>query len=91
MFLKWIGMGILVLMFFLYDTCVNGPKREVQRKWDRDHYTGWRLERAYDDQHGLYNDKLDGGTCTTKGYPGYPACPAQRYYVNGVAQLSPPQ
>lgn len=84
MFLKWIGMGILVVFAMLYDTCFQAPKRNAQKQWDRQHYTGWRLEAGYDTQHGLYTDKLTDETCTTKGYPGYPACPIQQYYSNGT-------
>jgi hypothetical protein len=91
MFLKWIGLGILAVIFLLYDTCANGPKRAAQREWDRQHFNGWRLESSYDTEHGLYYDKLDGATCTTKGYPGYPACPTQRYYVNGQPSNQIPQ
>lgn len=89
MFLKWIGLGILVVIYFAYDSCVNGPKRHAQEQWDREHYTGWRLEKAHDDQHGLYYDRLSKETCTTKGYPGYPACSAQQYYVDGQPQSGP--
>ena len=85
MILKWIGMGILGVLFLLYDTCANGPKREAQRQWDRDHFNGWRLEKdTSDTAHGLYYDKMNGGeACTVVSYPGYPPCPQQRYYTNG--------
>jgi hypothetical protein len=84
MFLKWIGMGILVAIALLYDTCANGPKREAQARWDREHFNGWRLEaQTYETEHGLYYDKLKQETCTMKGYPGYPTCPAQQYFVDG--------
>ena len=89
MMLKWIGLAIFIPLFLLYDTCANGPKREAQGQWDRQHFNGWRLEKdTYDTKHGLYYDKLNKEQCTAVGYPGYPACPAQQYYLNG--QSSPP-
>jgi hypothetical protein len=91
MFIKWIGLGILVLGYMAYDACFKAPQRYAQRgaqtQWDRQHFNGWRLEKeTYDTEHGLYVDKLNKETCTTAGYPGYPACPAQQYFVNGAPQ-----
>lgn len=89
MFLKWIGLGILFVVFYLYDACFVKPGRDAreqaQKEWDRQHFNGWRLDAVtYDTEHGLYYDKLnDNQECTTVGYPGYPACPPQTYYVNG--------
>jgi len=87
MFLKWIGLGIFFVLYLAYDACFVAPDRnarqQAQVQWDRDHYTGWRLEASYDTAHGLYDDKLTKQTCSTIGYPGYPACPAQQYYSNG--------
>jgi hypothetical protein len=93
MFIKWIGLGILVLGYMAYDACFKAPQRETQRvaqaQWDRQHFNGLRLEKqAYDTEHGLYFDKLNKETCTTVGYPGYPACPVQQYFVNGSPQAA---
>ena len=91
MIIKWVGLGILGLCFLAYDACVNGPKRHAQAQWDREHFNGWRLEKqTYDTEHGLYFDKLNKETCTTIGYPGYPACPTQQYFVNGTPQSAQP-
>jgi hypothetical protein len=87
--LKFVGIGILGGLYLLYDACFVKPGRdariEAQKQWDRQHYNGWRLDKvSYDTEHGLYYDQLnDRQECTTVGYPGYPICPAQRYYVNG--------
>ena len=90
MFLKWIGIALFFGIYLLYDACANGPKRTAQAQWDRDHFNGWRLEaQTYDTQHGLYFDNLRKETCTTKGYPGYPACPPQRYFVDGQPSTAP--
>lgn len=91
MILKWIAVGVFGLCFFAYDSCFNAPKREAERQaqaqWDRERFNGWRLtKQTYDTQHGLFFDELNKHTCTTLGYPGYPACPAQRYYANGQPQ-----
>ena len=84
MLLKWIGMGILVVIAMLYGTCFEAPKRHAQQQWDREHFNGWRLEsQTYETEHGLYYDKLNKETCTMKGYPGYPACPPQQYFSDG--------
>ena len=91
MIIKWVGLGILVLGYMAYDACFKAPEREAQRtaqeQWDRLHFNGWRLEKqTYDSNHGLYYDYLNKETCTSLGYPGYPACPAQQYFVNGMPQ-----
>lgn len=86
MILWWIFLGFCVLVYGCYDWVANGPKRQAQVQWEREHFSGWRLEQSYDTTHGLFRDKLNNDTCTTKGYPGYPACPAQQYFVNGKAQ-----
>jgi len=91
MILKWLAIGICGGLFFLYDACFVKPDRdarlEAQRQWDRQHSNGWRLEKvSYDTEHGLYYDLLkEREECSTLGYPGYPACPPQQYYVNGQA------
>ena len=89
MMLKWVAIGIFGGLFLLYDACFVKPGRdermEAQRQWDRRHFNGWRLEKvSYDTQHGLYYDLMENREeCSTVGYPGYPACPTQQYYVNG--------
>jgi hypothetical protein len=89
MILWWIFLGVCVVIFSIYDSCAHGPVRDAQAQWDREHFTGWRLEQDYDKEHGLFYDKVGRQTCTTKGYPGYPACPVQQYFVNGQPQASP--
>jgi hypothetical protein len=97
MFLKWIGIGVLAVMYLLYDACFVKPERdariEAQKHWDRQHFNGWRLEKnSYDAEHGLYYDGLnDRQECTTVGYPGYPACPPQQYFVNGQPSIQVPK
>lgn len=89
MIVWWVFLGVCVLCYGCYDALVNGPTRRAQARWDRDHYTGWRLEEGYDKEHGIFYDKLDKQSCTIKDYPGYPACPPQQYFVNGVPQPTP--
>jgi hypothetical protein len=86
MILWWVFLGFCILCVSLYDGCVNGPKRRAQAQWDRDHYTGWRLDQGSDALHGLFFDNLNKETCTTKRYPGYPDCPSQQHYLNGKPQ-----
>jgi hypothetical protein len=89
MIIKWVGLGILGLCFLAYDSFVNGPKRHAQVQWDHEHFNGWRLQKeTYDTEHGLYRDNLNKETCTTVGYPGYPACPIQAYFVDGSPQAA---
>jgi hypothetical protein len=98
MILWWGFMGVCVLVYGCYDALFQAPERHAreraQAQWDRDHFNGWRLEQSYpsagDVQHGLFYDKLEKRTCTTKSYPGYPACPAQTYYVDGKPQTTAP-
>jgi hypothetical protein len=94
MIVWWVFLGICIVIASIYNYFANGPKERAQAQWDRDHFNGWRLEQNYptsdDSAHGLYFDKLDKDTCTVKGYPGYPACPAQLYYVDGKPQSTVP-
>jgi hypothetical protein len=80
-----------------YDALFKAPERNAQiraqRQWDQEHFNGWRLERqsyaSEDDiRHGLFYDKLELQTCTAAEYPGYPACPAQAFYVDGKPQAN---
>jgi hypothetical protein len=99
MIIWWVLLGICVLLYMGYDALFKAPERNAQEQrqeqWDRDHFNGWRLEQSYptdsDVQHGLFFDKLGKLRCTVKGYPGYPACPAQQYYVDGKPQSAPTQ
>jgi hypothetical protein len=91
MILWWIFLGICIVCYSCYNALVNGPKEKAQAQWDRDHFNGWRLEKSYDDAHGLMFDKLDKKTCTTKAYPGYEPCPAQQYFGDGKPQSAPPK
>lgn len=95
MILWWGFIGICALIYGCYDAVFKAPEREAvisaQQKWDREHFNGWRLqERSYEREHGLYDDRRDGGACTISGYPGYKACPLQQYFVNGQPQIYPP-
>jgi hypothetical protein len=42
-----------------------------------------------DIDHGIFRDRLEKKSCTTKGYPGHDPCPAQLYYANGVPTAPP--
>ena len=87
MLVWWVFLGICVIAYGAYDFLAHGPERKAQAQWDRDHFNGWRLEKeTWDTEHGLYTDKLEKVTCMTVGYPGYPACPTQQFYVDGKPQ-----
>jgi hypothetical protein len=94
MLIWWAFLGICVLVYGCYDALFQAPERhareQAQEQWDRDHFNGWPLEQSYDTQHGLFYDKLDKQACTAKGYPGYPACLTQTYYVDGKPQVAGP-
>jgi len=94
MIIWWVFLGICVLVYGCYDALFQAPARraqqEAQQQWDRDHFSGWRLEQGYDTQHGLYTDRMEHQTCTTMGYPGYPACSSQQYYIDGKPQATGP-
>lgn len=97
MIVWWVFLGICMLVYGAYDALFQAPERHAQEhaqaQWDRDHFNGWRLEQQYptdaDIQHGLFFDNLNKERCTVKAYPGYPACPAQQYYVDGKPQSAP--
>jgi hypothetical protein len=97
MILWWGFLGVCFVIFMIYDAIFKAPERraqaEAQTTWDRQHFNGWKLEQKYpsqgDIEHGLFFDRYDGKTCTTKGYPGYDPCPAQQYYSNGVLSAPP--
>jgi hypothetical protein len=93
MIIWWVFLGICFLVYGAYDAVFQAPERrarqQAQAQWDRDHFNGWRLEQSYDPEHGIFYDKLDKKTCTIKGYPGYPPCPAQQYFVEGRPQSAP--
>jgi hypothetical protein len=89
MIVWWVFLGVCVVLYTAYNAIVNGPKERAQKQWDHDHFNGWRLEQSYDTEHGLLYDKLDKLTCTTKGYPGYPPCPGQQYFVDGKPGNTP--
>jgi hypothetical protein len=93
MIIWWVFLGVCVLVYGCYDAVVNGPTRRAQAQWERNHFTGWRLEAiSYETEHGMYYDNLNNHErCTTRSYPGYPACPAQQYLVNGQPQAMPVQ
>ena len=97
--LLWWGFcGICILVYGCYNALFIAPEQDAkvqaQRQWDRNRFNGWRLERssyATDDdiRHGLFYDKLELKTCTTMAFPGYPACPAQAYFLEGTPQTVP--
>jgi hypothetical protein len=63
--------------------------RAQRHAWDWSHYTGWRLtpdasqpaERGIMLDHKIGGGMVDGGECSTKNYPNYPACPAQEFHT----------
>ena len=97
MIIWWVFLGICVVIYGAYDAIFKAPERraqaEAQATWERQHYNGWQLEQKYptqsDIEHGIFYDRYDRKSCTTKGYPGYDPCPAQQYYVNGVLSTPP--
>lgn len=96
MLVWWAFLGICCLIYGCYDVVFVAPGRnatqEARKKWDRDHFNGWQLqEQPYEKEHGLFTNKRDGGTCTISGYPGYSACPEQRYFIDGQPQDRPPK
>jgi hypothetical protein len=98
MIIWWVFLGVCVLMYSCYDALFKAPERnaqeQAQQQWDRDHFNGWRLEQTYpssdDIQHGLFFDKLNKVKCTDRGFPGYPPCPAQQFYIGGKPQSAAP-
>jgi hypothetical protein len=93
MIVWWVFLGACVVVYGLYHAVVYGPEEkaraQAQAQWDRQHFNGWRLEKSYDDEHGILFDKLDKKKCTAKGYPGYDPCPSQQYFVDGTPQEPP--
>ena len=97
MIVWWGFLGVCVVIFMIYDALFKAPERkaqaEAQMQWERQHFNGWRLEQKYplesDIEHGIFHDRLDQKSCTTKGYPGYDKCPPQMYYVNGAPSEPP--
>jgi hypothetical protein len=74
MIVWWVFLGGCVLVFTAYDAIVNGSQKKGTGTMGQRHFNGWRLEQS------------DKKTCTTKGYPGYPNCPPQQYFVDGKPQ-----
>lgn len=94
MIIWWVFLGVCALIYGCYDAVFKAPERNAtraaQQKWERDHFNGWRLhEYSYDTGHGLLMDELNKETCSATGYPGYPACPMQQYFVNGLPSIPP--
>jgi len=97
MIIWWVFLGICVVIFMIYDAVFKAPERKAQAEaqvlWERQHFNGWKLEQKYpsqaDIEHGLFFDRYDQKTFTTRSYPGYDPCPAQQYYLNGVASTPP--
>ena len=91
--LKWIAAIAILLFAALASTPVlqkrrsaNAEATKQESEWQ--HYTGWRISGDVNDAGvrlgiGVFRDKKTGSLCTTSGYPGYSACPAQEYVVNG--------
>jgi hypothetical protein len=75
-----LGLGfVFLIVFIMYDAHVARAKQS----WEWQHYSGDRLIARDDTAHGIFQDKKTNKDCSTLGYPGYPACPEQAYYVNG--------
>jgi hypothetical protein len=97
MILWWGFLGVCVVIFMIYDAIFKAPERksraEAQATWERQHYNGWKLEQKYPSQsdleHGIFYDRYDQKSCTTRGYPGYDACPPQQYYIDGIPSQPP--
>jgi hypothetical protein len=97
MIIWWGFLGICFVLFMIYDALFKAPERKAQAEaqilWEREHYNGWKLEQKYPSQsdidHGLFYDRYDQKTCTTRSYPGYDPCPAQQYYINGTPSQPP--
>ena len=97
MIIWWCFLGVCVVLFSIYDAVFKAPERkaqaEAQATWERQHYNGWKLEQKYpthnEIERGIFFDRYDQKTCTTKGYPGYEPCPPQQHYSNGVPSLAP--
>jgi hypothetical protein len=99
MVIWWVFLGICVVIFMIYDAVFKAPERreraEAQAQWERQHYSGWKLEQKYqypsesDIERGIFYDRYDSKDCTTRNYPGYDPCPSQQYYVNGVPSEPP--
>lgn len=81
-----VGLGFLVWIVMRQDDSA----RRARTEWEWNHYTGYRLTLS-NEELGLYFDKRAGdfSQCTTKAYPGYPACPPQQYVVNGQPTSEP--
>ena len=97
MIIWWVFLGICFVVFMIYDAIFKAPERkaqvEAQVLWERQHFNGWKLEQKYpsqsDIEHGIFFDRYDQKTCTTKSYPGYDPCPTQQYYSNGMLSTPP--
>jgi hypothetical protein len=99
MIVWWGFLAVCIIIFAAYNAIVKEPERraqaEAQRTWERQHFNGWKLEQKHpaqsDIEHGIFYDRMEQKSCTTKGYPGNPPCPTQLYYVNGVPGSPPVQ
>jgi hypothetical protein len=97
MIVWWVFLGICVVIYGAYDVIFKAPERraraEAQATWEQQHFNGWKLEQKYpsqsDIEHGIFFDRYEGKTCTTRNYPGYDPCPAQQYYINGMVSQPP--
>lgn len=97
MILWWGFLGVCAVIFMIYDAIFKAPERksraEAQATWERQHYNGWKLEQKYSSQsdieHGIFFDRYEQKSCTTRGYPGYDPCPTQQYYINGIPSQPP--
>jgi len=91
-----IGGGVatagFILLALVFGVALFRESREhtAQKRWEWNHYTGYRLfvvEDEEDKAHGILRDSKIGtgreALCTTMNYPGYPACPPQEYVFNG--------
>ncbi|HSY33930.1 MAG TPA: hypothetical protein VLA42_18260 [Verrucomicrobiae bacterium] len=94
-----LGLGLVGIVIFLIAGLSiehsNRAERSKRAQWEWNHYTGWRIvglggyPSADDAAHGIWFDKKTKVDCTDKGYPGYPACAPQEYFINGKVSPAP--
>jgi hypothetical protein len=84
----------VALLFMIVEQKDRHHQEEV-RRWDWQHYTGYRITQdvvyagGLNREHGIWTDNKTGKECTDKGYPGYAVCAPQEYVVNGVPSSAP--
>jgi hypothetical protein len=97
MILWWGFLGVCVVVLMAYNAIFKAPPTESTgggaENLGASTFQWGKLEQKYpgqsDIEHGIFFDRMEQKSCTTKGYPGYDSCPGQLYFVNG-APSSPP-